>query len=112
MASPLPKDIENSDFFSLFLRLVKGNADVEALIALGLSYKDIFQFTKLAIAEGFLKRIGQRLVLTRKGNERISSLSETKRNTTGWIRPLDEFKTPKKNISDIFIPAKNDIEQF
>ena len=95
----------------LLLKLVKHNGNIQPIIKMGFEYSQIAEFLIELVTEGMLVRVKNKYELTEAGNFEIGALNKelNRFNAAQWIEPANEFKIPKFDKNDVFLPDQDDL---
>jgi len=95
-----------STHLSLLLRLIYSSSEVGPLLKKGLTYSQIAELIRKAVAEGLITKSDSDLTVTPAGIK-IMELNEStgkERKDGGWISPEDESRIAVMAVDDIYLP--------
>lgn len=100
-----------SDVKLLVLKLVKHNGNIQPIINMGFEFSQIAGFLNELTNDGALAKINNKYQLTQLGSQEILKLNkDLKRfNSAQWIEPATEFKIPRIDKKDVFLPDQDDL---
>jgi len=96
---------------TILLQIIQNNGNVRRLIREGSSFKDIAQLTTIAIEEGYLEYVEERVSLTEKGRFFLQETLERikKTNKEEWIEKDFKSQIPRIDKSTIFVPRQDEL---
>lgn len=88
------------------LKIIKFEQNLRSLIRIGLTYKDIADFTESVISEGFVIINDNSIALTKEGELKYHELKELTKNTNKdqWIDREKESMTVSLEPDFIYLP--------
>ena len=97
----------------LYLALLKvnNNTSISELLYEGMNYSEITDLLKYIRNEGYITESNDSLLLSEKGNQIFSDLSNTYKKTVkkDWIRQDEKNIIKKMRKNDIFVPDSNEL---
>ena len=91
------------------LHIIHHQLSVGDLIETGLDYSQIVELISVVTQKGFVEDSGESgLKVTQSGLDLLEQLNGEiySSNTKSWILPLDEFRVPKIDKLDIYLPIR------
>lgn len=93
------------------LNAIKKNTDIKRLVREGLSYTDISNLTKKAIANGLLTYNDEKISLSEQGDLLYEQIKNTYKRTNKdeWIEKDEKSRIDKIDKNFIFVPRQSEL---
>lgn len=98
---------KESELSYQLLSIIFYNSDVTPLIKMGVTYSEIGTRYRQLIQDGLVETKQGRMVLTGRGTAVMNRLQDeiyTKNVKFLWIKPKIEYKIPRIDENDVFLP--------
>jgi hypothetical protein len=95
----------------LLLNAIKKNTDIKRLVREGLSYTDIAQLTKRAIANGLITYEDEKVNLSEQGAKLYEQIMDSYKRTNKeeWIEKAEKNRIEKIDKNFIFVPRQSEL---
>jgi predicted transcriptional regulator len=89
---------------------IKEQKNLQSLLRLGMTYRQIADFAKQISGEGFVQLTDKGIVITEKGEKLLEDLAgvNKKTNKEEWIEPEEKARVEKISRDFIFLPRQSD----